>query len=103
MLEEVTYQSKKCLIFLWPSRPIAKAWVAEHKEQIELFYLPSYSPQFNLEERFNADLKPEMSKRVPVRTKAKLCQAATEHMTMLVQTPDRIIGYFQDRHVKYAT
>jgi hypothetical protein len=23
-------------------------------------------------------------------------------MTMLEQTPERVIGYFQDRHVKYA-
>ena len=36
---------------------IVKAWVAERKEQIELFYLPSYSPQLNPEERLNADLK----------------------------------------------
>lgn len=42
---------------------IVKAWVAERKEQIELFYLPSYSPQLNPEERLNADLKQEMSKR----------------------------------------
>ncbi len=81
---------------------VVKAWVAERKEQIELFYLPSYSPQLNPEERLNADLKQEMSKRVPVRTKAKLRQAASEHMTMLEQMPERVIGYFQDRHVKYA-
>ena len=81
---------------------VVKAWVAERKEQIELFYLPSYSPQLNPEERLNADLKQEMSKRVPVRTKAKLRQAATAHMMMLEQTPERVIGYFQDRHVKYA-
>ncbi len=43
-----------------------------------------------------------MSKRVPVRTQAKLRQAATVHMTMLEHTPERVIGYFQDRYVKYA-
>ena len=36
---------------------LVKAWVAEHSAQIELFYLPSYSPQLNPEERLNADLK----------------------------------------------
>ena len=81
---------------------VVKAWVAERKEQIELFYLPSYSPQLNPEERLNADLKQEMSKRVPVRTKSKLREAATQHMTMLEQTPERVMAYFQDRHVKYA-
>ncbi|MDP2441006.1 MAG: IS630 family transposase, partial [Rhodoferax sp.] len=37
-----------------------------------------------------------------VRTKAKLRHAAAEHMTMLEQTPERVIAYFQDRRVKYA-
>jgi transposase len=66
-----------------------KAWVAERVDQIELFYLPSYSPQLNPEERLNADLKQEMNKRVPVRTKTKLREAANEHMHMLERTPER--------------
>ena len=81
---------------------LVKAWVAEREDQIELFYLPSYSPQLNPEERLNADLKQEMGKRVPVRTKARLRDAANEHMTMLEQCPERVIGYFQDRRVRYA-
>lgn len=36
---------------------VVKAWVAERKDQIELFYLPSYSPELNPEKRLNADLK----------------------------------------------
>lgn len=81
---------------------VVKAWVAERNEQIELFYLPSYSPQLNPEERLNADLKQEMGRKVPVRTKAKLREAANEHMAMLDKTPERVIGYFQDRRVRYA-
>ena len=81
---------------------LVKAWVAEHQDQIELFYLPSYSPQLNPEERLNADLKQEIGKRVPVRTKAKLREAANDHMAMLEQNPERVIGYFQDRYVRYA-
>jgi hypothetical protein len=64
--------------------------------------LPSYSPQLNPEERLNADLKQEMGKRVPVRTKSKLRAAANEHMVMLEQNPERVMSYFQDRRVKYA-
>jgi hypothetical protein len=81
---------------------IVKAWVAERIEQIELFYLPSYSPQLNPEERLNADLKQEMGKRVPVRTKAKLREAANQHMTMLDKNPERVMAYFQDSRVRYA-
>ena len=66
------------------------------------FYLPSYSPQLNPEERLNADLKQQMCKRVPVRTKLKLREAANQHMTMLEQNPERVMSYFQDRRVRYA-
>ena len=76
-----------------------KAWAGEHKEKIELFYLPSYSPELNPEERLNADLK---HAKVPVRTKAKLKAAASEHMQILEKSPERVKKYFQDSRVKYA-
>ncbi len=34
-----------------------EAWVAEHQDQIELFYLPRYSPERNPDEYLNNDLK----------------------------------------------
>jgi transposase len=83
------------------SKPV-KAWLAERTQQIEVFYLPSYSPELNPEERLNADLKQAMGKRVPVRTKAKLRDAANEHMAMLEKSPERVMSYFQDPRVKYA-
>lgn len=64
------------------SKPV-KAWLVERTAQIEVFYLPSYSPELNPEERLNADIKQAMGKRVPLRTKAKLTDAANEHMFML--------------------
>lgn len=81
---------------------IVKAWVSERKDQIELFYLPSYSPQLNPEERLNADLKQAMGKSVPIRTKTKLREATSAHMMMLEQNHGRIMSYFQDKRVKYA-
>ena len=83
------------------AKPV-KAWLAERSGQIEMFYLPSYSPELNPEERLNADLKQAMGKKVQVRTKAKLRDAANEHMVRLEQSPDRIRSFFQDQPVKYA-
>ena len=83
------------------SKPV-KAWVAERKEKIELFYLPSYSPELNPEERLNADLKYAIGSKVPARTKAKQRTVATEHMEQLEQSPERIKSFFQDPRVKYA-
>lgn len=79
-----------------------KAWLAAHSDEIEVFYLPSYSPELNPDERLNADLKQSMGKRVPVRTKAKLQAAATSHMSQLQTEPERVRAYFQDPRVRYA-
>jgi hypothetical protein len=43
-----------------------------------------------------------MGKRVPVRTKSKLREAANEHMAMLEKSPERVKSFFQDSRVKYA-
>ena len=69
---------------------------------MEVFYLPSYSPELNPEERLNADLKHVIRSKVPVRTKAKLHAAALDHMTALQTKPERIKTFFQDPFVKYA-
>lgn len=79
-----------------------KAWLAAHDQQIEVFYLPSYSPELNPEERLNADLKHVIRSKVPVRTKAKLHAATKAHMHDLAAKPDRVKSYFQDSRVKYA-
>jgi len=81
---------------------LVKAWLEEHTEQMEVFYLPSYSPELNPDERLNADLKYAMGSRVQVRTKRKLKIVTNEHMTMLEQSPERVKSYFQDPRVKYA-
>ena len=38
-------------------RKAVKAWLEEHKDRIELFFLPSYSPELNPDEYLNGDLK----------------------------------------------
>lgn len=83
------------------AKPV-KAWCADHADKIEMFYLPSYSPELNPEERLNADLKQAMGKKVPVRTKTKLRKAVNEHMVDLEKSPDRVKRFFQDKLVKYA-
>ena len=91
------------------SKPV-KAWFEERINKIELFYLPSYdrrkspwdSPEFNPEERLNADLKNALYTKVPVRTKGKLKAATTEQMQTLEKLAERVREFFQDARVKYA-
>ncbi len=79
-----------------------KAWLGQHEEQMEVFDLPSYSPEPNPEERLNADLKHVIRTKVPVRTKAKLHAAVVDHRTALVNKPERVKTFFQGPFVKFA-
>ena len=79
-----------------------KAWLEPRRDRIEIFYLPSYSPELNPDERLNADLKHAIGSTVPVRTKARLKAAAESHMAMLAASPERVKAFFRDPRCKYA-
>ena len=81
---------------------IVKAWLADHSNLIEVFYLPSYAPELNPDERLNADLKQAIGAKVAVRSKAKLKSAAEAHMTTIETSTERVKAYFQDPNVRYA-
>ena len=69
---------------------------------MEVFYLPSYSPELSPQERFNADLEHVIRRKVPVRTKARLQAAAEAHMNLVASQPECVKTYFQDPFVKCA-
>ena len=79
-----------------------KAWLAKHEEEIEVFYLPSYSPELNPDECLNADLKDGVTRCAPSRSKAQLKKAAISHLRKLQKSPRRVRKYFQHKPVRYA-
>ena len=83
------------------SKPV-KAWLAEHKHAIEVFYLPSYSPELNPDEMANADLKQAVTKLAPARTKLQLVKATSKHLRSVQRQPERIRRYFEHEPVRYA-
>src|ERR671938_1707809 len=81
---------------------LVRAWLAEHRARIEVFYLPSYSPELNPDECLNADLKRAVGRQVPARSKPDLKRAAIRHMRKLSKSPKRIRSYFRHEPVRYA-
>jgi hypothetical protein len=77
-------------------------WLAVRKEQIEVFSLPSYSPELNPDEGLNADLKHAVTRKPPVRGKPELKRAVISHMRRLAKLPDRIRSYFGHPSFRYA-
>lgn len=79
-----------------------KDWLADHDEEIEVFHLPSYSPELNPDECLNADLKDGVTRRAPARSKAQLKKAAISHLRKLQKSPRRVRKYFEHKPVRYA-
>jgi len=81
---------------------IVKQWAEEKKDQIELFFLPSYSPEKNPDEYLNCDLKQGLSQKPAPRNQEKLTQQLNEHMVLLQNNPDRVRKYFEHQEINYA-
>ena len=81
---------------------IVKKWVEDNKEKIELFYLPSYSPEKNPDEYLNCDLKYGMSEKPAPKNQEQLKKNVENHMNMLAQNSDRVSKYFRHQDIKYA-
>ena len=79
-----------------------KAWLDEHKELIELFFLPSYSPELNPDEYLNGDLKKRISSGVPVRTEKDLKKRTRSFMKTLQRRPQHVQNYFRHPEIAYA-
>jgi transposase len=81
---------------------LVKKWIAENDKKIEVFYLPSYSPELNPDELLNADLKHSVTTAAPARTAKALTRTAVSSLRSIQKQPTRIQNYFQHKDVCYA-
>ena len=79
-----------------------QAWLEEHGEQIEVFFLPSYSPELNPDEFMNGDLKIKMSASEPTRSGEHLRKKVASHLRSIQSQPHRVRSYFKAKPVAYA-
>jgi len=79
------------------------AWVQDHADRIELFYLPPYAPEHNPDEFLNNDLKQAMTRRRTPPDKASLKSGLTSYMRSLQRCPAKVRAFFQAPTVRYAS
>ena len=79
-----------------------RAWVSAHPEEIELFELPTYSPELNADEYLNNDLKGRVSAEGLPGSKGELRSRIQSVLHRLAQLPDHVMKYFQHPCVRYA-
>jgi transposase len=82
--------------------PEVLAWIEAHKDRIEVFYLPPYSPEMNPVEYLNNDMKGEVNEAGLPDDRGTLHARILAFMNNLVNVPMHVISYFLHPKVQYA-
>lgn len=69
-------------------------WVEEHKDQIQLFHLPPYAPEYNPDEYLNNDLKRTIGTQAMAKDVQELEENTSEFMQKLSGDSEHIKSYF---------
>jgi transposase len=81
---------------------IVAQWLGEHKEQIEVFFLPPYAPEYNPDEYLNGNLKRDLAKKGYADTVDALESKARGSMKAFQNNPAHVASFFSAFHVRYA-
>jgi transposase len=121
MVFEDNFTSKKCIEFLGRMvRQIGqkvflildnhrvhhskkvKAYVAKHKDKLELFYLPPYCPDMNPQELVNQDVKANSNNFRALKSVNDLTINLRYYLTQIQFNQYKIMNYFTKNEVAYA-
>lgn len=79
---------------------LVSAWLEKHKDRIEVFFLPPYSPELNPDEYFNHALKLDVHLGVAPRTKKDIIHKAHSFVRRLQHDVAKVKAFFH--HPKLA-
>lgn len=78
------------------------AWLEGHKNQIELFFLPPYAPEYNPDELLNSDIKRNAGARLSPRTQEELESNVQSRLAYLSAAPNHVASFFHAPLTCYA-
>jgi len=79
-----------------------KEWLEGKEKKIEVFYLPSYSPELNPDEYLNGNLKNKIRSGIPARNETDIVSKTRSFMKTLQKRPQHVKKYFKHPAVAYA-
>jgi len=79
-----------------------KKYVKSVSEKLELFFLPTYSPELNPDELVWNQVKNHTLGRMSFRTKSDLGEALHNAFDSLSKTPEKICSFFRKSSTSYA-
>ena len=78
-----------------------KKWQEKHKNKIELFFLPPYSPELNPDELVNQDVKANALKHKLIHTKEELSKIVRSYLYSLQKNKQKLRNFFLKESVRY--
>jgi transposase len=82
--------------------PEVLAWIEAHKDRIEVFFLPAYSPELNPVEYLNNDMKGAVNEAGLPDDRGTLHARVLTFMEKLADVPRHVVSYFLHPKVQYA-
>ena len=79
-----------------------KQWLQRHRNSIEIYHLPSYSPELNPDECLNQDVKSNAVGRCRPYTQEQMVQGIRRYLRSRQRQPGLVRKYFQAQSVSYA-
>lgn len=79
-----------------------REWVQKHKDEIELFFIPAYSPELNPDEYVNHHVKRGVQSKPAPKTKKELQRNVRSHMRSLQWDKEKVASFFNHPKVQYA-
>jgi transposase len=79
-----------------------QAWVAQHRDKIELFFLPAYAPEHNPDEFLHRDLKRSLGRRPAAKDRAGLENRLRGCLRRPQRQPERVRAFFRAPTTRYA-
>jgi hypothetical protein len=106
-LVRLTRKTRRKVFLIVDGHPVHKSrsvsrWLAEHREQIRIFCLPSYSPELNPDELLNQDVKTNALGRVRPVNVQEMMDNVRSYLRITQARPKLVKKYFREHHVQYA-
>jgi transposase len=106
-LNKLIRSSKKKIFVIMDNLSVHKSrkvreWVNAHQEQIEIFYLPTYSPDLNPDEYLNRHLKSVIFKEEKPTSRENLRSLTVRKLRVIQSNKELVKSYFDSKSVQYA-
>jgi transposase len=82
---------------------IVAEWLAAHKDEIEVFFLPPYAPEINPDEYLNHALKRDVHSGNLPRSKKDITHKIHSFMRRLQHNKERVSKFFKHKNVAYCS